>query len=76
MDVGGEYRSGLGQLSISADAASQEKTVFMQVYKQLGHLDPACLRQNERAFKVTLRGERVEGEGTKTRIWLVLCTCA
>jgi hypothetical protein len=50
--------------------------VFMQVYKQLGHLDPACLRQNERAFKVTLRGERVEGEGTKTRIWLVLCTCA
>jgi hypothetical protein len=52
---------------MSADAASQEKTVFMQVYKQLGHLDPSCLRQNERAFKVTLRRERVEGEGTAER---------
>jgi hypothetical protein len=25
-------------------------------------LHPSCLRQNERAFKVTLKGERVEGE--------------
>lgn len=35
----------------------------MQVYKQLANVNPAYLRQNERAFKVTLRGERVEGEG-------------
>jgi len=38
------------------------KTVFEQAFKQLNHLDTSKLRQNVRAFKVTLKGERVEGE--------------
>ncbi len=50
-------------MSAEAEAAAKEKTVFMQVFRQLANLPPSCLRHNERAFKVTLKGERVEGEG-------------
>ena len=51
---------------VDGTVSGNEKTVFKQAFKQLNHLDPASLRQNERGFKVTLKGERVEGEGIYT----------
>jgi hypothetical protein len=38
------------------------KCVFLQVMHQLRNVNPALLRQKDRSFKVTLKGESAEGE--------------
>eukprot|EP01090_Pellita_catalonica_P010315 TRINITY_DN2176_c0_g5_i2.p1 TRINITY_DN2176_c0_g5~~TRINITY_DN2176_c0_g5_i2.p1 ORF type:complete len:1338 (+),score=328.87 TRINITY_DN2176_c0_g5_i2:43-4056(+) len=46
----------------STSLYKKNTSVFVQAFEQLNSIDPSLLRQPQRAFVVTLRGETVEGD--------------